>query len=693
MWFQKILVRFFMSIDKTLYNFIATLYDLLIAISRTSVLTQGDIAQFVTRIEILLSIFMLFKLSFSLITYIVNPDDFTDKQKGFGKLVQNSVISLTMLVLVPYIFQMAFSLQAKVLNNNLLAKLLLGEKITESDGTTDSKQSETDVLIDDAGEELAFMVMLPLFSPNIALTELIPCSSLYSTNNAFNEECERALKENVKDKNDNAIENYKYGIEKYSIGLTFRTEMALMVYKYDGEKFLIDYKYPLSTAVAVITCLLLITFCIDIGVRSVKLAFLQLIYPIPVISFMDPKSGKDGIFSKWYKMCLSTFLSLFIRLLALYFGIYVIMRVGRHGMVDIINGSEITNGWIKLFIVIGILMFVKQMPKILENLGIKLDGDGKFNLNPLKKLEEGALGGKVLSRVPKAAAGAAMGLGMGAVGAATGAGIGKGLSGMLSGAAAGLKGKKIGEIHKGQIDANQRMREARANGSTFFGRRGAQFSNLIGSQGKAGKLSSEDKMLEDKIKKKQEFHDSFDNMKSKISSAIEGNKLGSYSEAYQNLKAKAEAARIKRDSIKKDDQKYYYDFKTGIREDGTDIIERRFNEKAYNADVDNAARAVVDAEGAVSKYLKKDAVEQFYKAYRGGTLSENEKDSDVLRAFENLDVQARANEIGADILNSYADIKETDNKISNDINKLQGDRIRIREAKDKTSADKSALGK
>ena len=37
-------------------------------------------------------------------------------------------------------------------------------------------------------------------------------------------------------------------------------------------------------------------------------------------------------------------------------------------------------------------MFVKQMPKILENLGFKLDGG--FNLNPLKKLEDGMIGGK-----------------------------------------------------------------------------------------------------------------------------------------------------------------------------------------------------------------------------------------------------------------------------------------------------------
>ena len=272
LWFRKILIGFFISIDKNLFNFISTLYDLLIAISRTSVLSQGDIAQFAARIEILLGIFMLFKLSFSLITYIVNPDDFTDKQKGFGKLVQNAVISLSMLVLVPYIFQMAFNLQAKVLNDNLLAKLLLGEKIMHvNESTNNEGTSETDKLITDAGEQLSFLVMLPLFSPNTSLSGLESCTNLYDGKDRFNYECYNALL--TVSGSEEKIDNYKAGVENESLGLTFRLGIAKETYG-KSENFIIDYKYPISTAVAVITCLLLITFCIDVGVRSVKLAFL-----------------------------------------------------------------------------------------------------------------------------------------------------------------------------------------------------------------------------------------------------------------------------------------------------------------------------------------------------------------------------------------------------------------------------------
>lgn len=447
MWFWKIMRRFFLSLDSVLFNFIDVLYDLLMSISRTSILTQGEIAQFAQRIELLLGIFMLFKLAFSLITYIVNPDDFSDKQKGFGKLIQSAVISLLMLVLVPYIFQMAFNLQTKVLEGNVLAKLILGED-DEADGN--------DNFLNTAGEEMAFSVMLPFFKPNYSINnssgvDLADCINIYESQgdkNVFSTKCKTALSKAGMETT--PLENYSAGITERSLGLTFRIEAALSTTGDDDtEDFLIDYMAPISTVVAVVVCLLLVTFCIDIGVRNVKLAFLQLIYPIPVIAYMDPKSGKDGLFKKWYQMCFSTFLSLFIRLLALYFGVYIISKVGSLGVYDVVTGSQITNGWVMIFVIIGVLMFVKQLPKILENLGIKLDGDGKFTLNPLKKLEEGAIGGKqIIGTGKKIAKGAAIGAGSAAlVGGASlltgkGRGTGKAMRSALTG---GLKGNKFGK--------------------------------------------------------------------------------------------------------------------------------------------------------------------------------------------------------------------------------------------------------
>ena len=462
-WLMMIFKSFFFSLDNTLFNFISTLYDLLITISRTTVLTQGDIAEIVARVQLLLGIFMLFKLSFSFVLYVVNPDGLSDNSQGVGKLMQNTVISLLMLILVPYVFQMAYNLQSRILEENILAKLIF------------ASENEKKNYVTTAGNEMAFYVMLPFFKPNYSIKTLEECIDLQDANGNFSESCKDGMEilidsGYVHDFDKTDLQNYKYGIENKSLGLTFRLGPAIARYApIDGEEvFVFDYQWPVSTVVAVVVCLLLITFCIDVGIRSVKLAFLQLIYPIPVISFMDPKGGKDGMFKKWYQMCISTFLSLFVRLLALYFGIYIISKVGTMGLYDVVNGSQITDGWITIFIIIGVLMFIKQFPKILENLGIKLDGDGKFTLNPLKKFTEGALGGKQI-------------LGAGAAGLAGAAAIG---ANALTGKqrfkdAKGFKGKTkalfggLGSMVAGGVSATSRGLVGAAKGEKF----GKNYSN------------------------------------------------------------------------------------------------------------------------------------------------------------------------------------------------------------------------
>lgn len=381
MWFQKLIRQFFFNLDKVVYGFITTVYDLLISIARTSVLSQADIINMADKIYKLLAVFMVFKVTFSLIMYVVNPDDFSDKSKGVSKLGLNIIISLALLILVPYMFSAAFKLQTIILEDNSLAELIMGNG-------NDKEQNSS--FLNDAGDTIAFYSIQPFFLPNVSLEGLEECITI-EINGKFNESCESALK-NV-GVNSTLVNNYKYGIENRNMGLTFRQDLAIATDK-GNDNFIMDYRFILSTVLGVVIVLILITFCMDVALRSIKLSFLQLIAPIPIISYVDPKSGKDGMFKKWYQMCFKTYASLFLRLIALYFAVYIISRVGK--LTDIVDGSQVTSGFIKIFIIIGALMFAKQLPKILEGLGIKLDSG--FQLNPLRKIEKEALGGGLLKK-------------------------------------------------------------------------------------------------------------------------------------------------------------------------------------------------------------------------------------------------------------------------------------------------------
>ena len=456
MWFQTLMRQFFFNIDKIVFNFISIIYDFLITIARTSVLSQADILDMADRIYKLLAVFMVFKVTFSLIMYVVNPDDFSDKTKGIGKLTTNIIISLSLLILTPYIFSYAYRLQSIVLENNSLGTLVFGSD-AEGDGED---------YFNTAGDKMAYMTLVPFFSPNLGMSDLYPCTHLTNVDGTFNEDCKAALQIISEESNDRfeerTLKNYIAGVESRNMPLLFRQDLAVAT---NGEntEYIIEYRYLFSTVIGVVIVLLLITFCMDVALRSIKLAFLQLIAPIPIISYVDPKSGKDGLFKKWYQMCFKTYISLFIRLLALYFAVYIISRVD--SMVDIVNGSYITNSLIKIAIIIGALMFAKQLPKILEGLGVKLDGDGKFFLNPLKKFQEQALGGK---RITGAVGGFLAGVPRGNF-------VGGALRGFASNG--GFRGGFVK-----QADVNRKMSEARMNGAGFFRSRAAGLTYAFGME-------------------------------------------------------------------------------------------------------------------------------------------------------------------------------------------------------------------
>lgn len=520
MWFQKLMRQFFFNIDNIVFNFISSIYDLLITIARTSILSQGDIIDMADRIYKLLAIFMIFKVTFSLIMYVVNPDDFSDKSKGISKLGTNIVIALALLILTPYVFNMGYSLQKIILEDNSIASLIFGD---------DKEKNE---YLNTAGQSMAFTTIQPFFSPNVSIDEMANCTTI--DKDCFTDMGNMISGENDKgDFTNTMLKNYEAGIGNSNLGLTFRQDLAAATDQ-DNENFIMDYKYIFSTITGVIIILLLITYCMDVAVRSIKLAFLQLVAPIPIISYVDPKSGKDGLFKKWYQMCFKTYLSLFIRILALYFAIFIIGKVADMRMVDIVDGSTQSSKLVAVFIIIGALMFAKQLPKILEGLGIKLDGG--FTLNPLKKIENEALGGKRIASFTKAAPAAALAgaaaLGANGLGAiqnfqnskGTGfknraktalRGVGSTLAGGLSGTTRGLKGAVKGEkfgknftsSYSGAMQAKQSRADRLDDDVGFLEMMQAKFTQNIGGHTKGEIVKS----AADTSKKIQSVYDSMMN--------------------------------------------------------------------------------------------------------------------------------------------------------------------------------------
>ncbi len=367
-------------LDGIVYKLIGWAYELLIDIANTSIFTEDVIDFFASKVYSLLGIFMLFKVSFSIMTYIVNPDEFSDKNKGFGKVVSNIVITVALLIATPWIFSQAMDLQRIVLKDNIIGKIFSAQPQTSGTG-----------LPTGAGEQMAYETFTAFYHINQEFDAA--CSTVYETA-SFGDKCEELIG-NIKGSADYATTLYMaHNFKNASILLD---DYSLLNQKSkNSDAYIMEYMPIISTIAGGLVTWILIMFCLDIALRSVKIGFLRMIAPIPIVSRIDPKKGTE-VFNKWLKECTSTYLDLFIRLIAINFAIFIISQMGSMGFVDQSTGLPAdVNFLVKFVIILGALLFAKQLPKLIESItGIKMSSD--FTLNPLKKLSEVPLLGRPLA--------------------------------------------------------------------------------------------------------------------------------------------------------------------------------------------------------------------------------------------------------------------------------------------------------
>ena len=418
---RKMLISMFCFIDRILYFFVEKMYELFILISEAGIFSQATIQEFATRIYVFLGLIMIFQVSISLVNYIINPSAFDDKTIGGAALIKNAAIALVGIVLVPYVFEAAYSLQRIVLKENVIGNLILGVK------TWDSTEEAED-FVAYGGRKMAFSTFASFvtFNPEVASSTCINEPVLYPSFEFNNDACgsigEVPFDSGVKDENGNEITNVgqymSYVYKSGDVKKLANADLLVLQYKStEGDYDLFDYSYFISCIAGGFLIYILFKFCLDIAVRSVKLGFLQLIAPIPLMMRIDPRKGKQK-FNKWVGECVKTFADVFVRLAAIYFAIFIISAITTDGVQNVAGSANwVQTALVKVAIIFGALMFAQQIPLLLAD----IVGGGKEAMQALSK-SIGNATGKITTGVPSMIGGAAVGLGLGAAANAWAAG-------------------------------------------------------------------------------------------------------------------------------------------------------------------------------------------------------------------------------------------------------------------------------
>lgn len=428
-WFTDILNMFFTFLDRIVYGLITVLYELLLYLANLDLFGMSEITNpaatdnviitFGNRVYVLLGIFMLFKVSFSILQYMVNPDAFSDKSKGFGKMITNILISLVLIVVIPYIFQFAFHIQGVVLEQNLLGQLILGNSVTTVNSSDTEKTEEMDMNVEMA-EDLQFLVYGSFFSVKTDVVPECAAGPVLGTKamaKAEDDGCLTKLAEYFSDMGGaNKLGDFFAAGGNDDVARRFDAFGEVVNVKNEDGEYIFNYMPVISTIAGGFIVVMLLSFCMDVAVRIIKLGFLEIISPIPIISYMDPKqSGKDGMLGKWSNECLKTYFSLFIRIGIIYFAFFVTDLIANkilsNPTTDLYLNEQQPEGLMAIFVqvmvILGVFFFAKEVPKLIENLIPGMSGAGSLTINPLKKINESPLAAGALALGGAAIGGAA----------------------------------------------------------------------------------------------------------------------------------------------------------------------------------------------------------------------------------------------------------------------------------------------
>lgn len=472
-------------IDGLVYKLISSLFTLFEALAGVQMLSNEMYESIANRIYLFVGIIALFVITVSLLKSLVNPDE-TNKQvvKSFKSLVT----SLILIILLPSIFKYAYSFQTAIIQDNIIGKIFhfdLVEKNTDSTSMTDmcnfTKDKEKDITNLSEGEveisniQISRMQCHANYAVMTVLEAFLRPESGDGTTTMPNSIFSDALSNVGIDLQGTTWNDAKeYMI--YTGNFTYITSFIKSVVD-PGESDGMAYLVIISTAAGLYCAYVILSFCIDLGIRTFKLAFYQLIAPIPILYRIIP--GKEDVFNKWSKQVISCFLEVFVRLLIIEFIFFILSNALT--ILDSLEGFGNVGFLGKAILVLGLFSFAKQAPKLLKD-ALSLDGDG-VKIRIKGKLEDNLAGKVINTGVTKA------------TGAATGA----------------IGGAWTSAMNKGDIKLGAKLgalNGMKSGGNQFNSQRQSTYSTL-GLSGKAGFWGGRSYLDEQTSKVKDKYSDEY----------------------------------------------------------------------------------------------------------------------------------------------------------------------------------------
>lgn len=350
----RLFTKLLLGISASIFRRIEDLYRMFYGLATTKLFTEETIRNVSNNIYILVSVVILFAFAVKLIEAIVVPDLLTDSKKGVTGVLKRTIIGLLLIVAIPNIFNLAYYLQAEVIAGSLVEKIILG-------------YTDRDASVSSTGGILTSSIITGFVYPIDENGKKITQAEL----------CGEDAQGNKIDCNfSNELVNLNPDYEEYVSLMGGNPDYGDLSSLNIGDEwdngediYSVDAIFLLAVGLYVLYQIILL--CFDTALRLVNLGLLEIMAPIIIVSYI---AGGEQYLSKWAKMTLSKFMSVFIRIAALAFMILglTLMRDEK----SIFNNGSVTFMF-QLLVIIGLLRLIKDLPNIINGIfGVKYETGG-----------------------------------------------------------------------------------------------------------------------------------------------------------------------------------------------------------------------------------------------------------------------------------------------------------------------------
>lgn len=335
----------FLFLDTIAFSLVDNVFDLFQIFAENQIFSDDAVRSLMNNIYVLVSIIAFFRLAMLLVNSILDPDKLLKKKEGLSSIFGRTVLMLVLLVFSPFIFDELNDFQNYIISENVIVKTILGG----TNGSNDIAASNTSKYFSDAGKTMQKIVITTLIKPEekffvegeAGVQDYLNNKTIaddasnghqalldegYVTEDC-NKTCRKAMAQYHQMINQTSKGGFKLRRLLGYIGGSAEVEVEGS--NGDSEDlYYYEYTSILTTITAVFLTYVMLSWSIDIAVRSVELAVLRIISPLFIATIVDPKStASGGYFNNFLKRYAKTYADLFLKLAIISLAILLISLV------------------------------------------------------------------------------------------------------------------------------------------------------------------------------------------------------------------------------------------------------------------------------------------------------------------------------------------------------------------------------